>query len=118
MKDMVVLPIDGERVQFGEIEKLQEALALCGVKVESNTGNVYFNFDADELARIRYRGAGRKSIMSKRLISEVYLYALEHTAAETAAYAGMSLRTYQRNVAKCKAGNKWTDDENLLYFGL
>lgn len=118
MKDRVTLIVNSDLTWISDIEKLQEALALCGVDVKVNSGSVTFEYDKDELARIRTRGAGRKTIMSGHTIGEVYLYSLEHTPAETAEYAGMSLRTYYRNVAKCKTANRWTDDETLLYFGL
>ena len=51
-------------------------------------------------------------------IPAVYQYAQEHTAAETAAYCRLSLRTYQRRVAEYKKLNIWsaTGGEQYKYF--
>ena len=54
------------------------------------------------------RNAGKRRKLGKlRRICEVYLYRQGHSAAETADYAGLLLRSYQRRVKKYKENGLW-----------
>lgn len=63
------------------------------------------------------RGAGRprKDRTIDKSVAEVYAYAETHTQRETAAWLGLSLRTYQRYIKSLDAWGLWREDVSDIF---
>ena len=69
-------------------------------------------FSLDKLKR----AAGKKrDYGSTKRVSDVFIFKKEHSSKETAEYAGLRLRTYQRRVKKYKEEGRW-NEENSSFF--
>lgn len=103
--------------------ELTAQLKSIGVTADIDGGLLTIHIDHDKFNFVTKRRAGRKGQAAQHgaellTIPAVYQYAQEHTAAETAAYCRLSLRTYQRRVAEYKKLNIWsaTGGEQYKYF--
>ncbi len=76
-----------------------------------------FSIDDKKFDRVVHRNAGRipKNTHLHRT-SEVFLYAQNHTAKQTAEFCQISLRTYQRRLKREKEQGTWNLTNNC-YFG-
>ena len=118
-KEYIMLQVKTEG-QEDRIQSLKELLEQFCIDITYSDEFLYFNFEKDKIKNVKTRGAGRKSIMSEHTIREVFDYSLSHSAAETAQFAGISMRTYQRHVAKYKVSGFWSTGSqiaDMLYFG-
>ncbi len=106
--------------QEENILALTELLQQFSVEVTFTEHHLYLDYDKQAVNNIRTRGAGRKSILSEHTVREVYDYSLGHSASDAAIFAGVSLRSYQRHVARYRAIGLWQSDKEIakdLYFG-
>ena len=96
--------------------KLQEELSLLSELTERHGTRYLLSGWRDGSALLQItvyedllkRNAGKRRKLGKlRRICEVYLYRQGHSAAETADYAGLLLRSYQRRVIKYKENGLW-----------
>lgn len=96
--------------------KLQEELSLLSELTERHGTRYLLSGWRDGSALLQItvyedllkRNAGKRRKLGKlRRICEVYLYRQGHSAAETADYAGLLLRSYQRRVKKYKENGLW-----------
>lgn len=96
--------------------KLQEELSLLSELTERHGTRYLLSEWRDGSALLQItvyedllkRNAGKRRKLGKlRRICEVYLYRQGHSAAETADYAGLLLRSYQRRVKKYKEKGLW-----------
>lgn len=108
---------DGRKTDLEEFIRFLEHYGT--VKRETIGKKTYFVFmwDDESVHTKRTRNAGKKPELSNRTVAEVYAYRQEHTAKETAAFAGMSLRTYQRAVSALKAEDLWKPVIDNMQFG-
>ena len=103
--------------------ELTAQLKSIGVTADTEGGFLTIHIDYDKFNSVTKRKAGRKGQAAQHgaellTIPAVYQYAQEHTAAETARYCRLSLRTYQRRVAEYKKLNIWSaaGGEQYKYF--
>ena len=106
--------------QEENIQALAELMQPFSVSVTFTENYLYLEYDKQAVNNIRTRGAGRKSIISEHTIREVFEYSLNHSTSDTAVFAGVSLRSFQRHVARYKENGIWCSESELaemLYFG-
>ena len=96
--------------------KLQEELSLLSELTERHGTRYLLSEWRDGSALLQItvyedllkRNAGKRRKLGKlRRICEVYLYRQGHSAAETADYTGLLLRSYQRRVKKYHEKGLW-----------
>ena len=96
--------------------KLQEELSLLSELTERHGTRYLLSEWRDGSALLQItvyedllkRNAGKRRKLGKlRRICEVYLYRQGHSAAETADYAGLLLRSYHRRVKTYKENGLW-----------
>ena len=92
-----------------EITEMDSLLKKYGMKLSlSRNKEDKFTFKFEiSLDRLK-RAAGKK-------VSEVFLFSSSHKSSETAEYAGVQLRTYQRRVKRYKEESRW-NEENSSFF--
>ncbi len=115
-------PAEGETINDlkKDIDALSDKLKACGIyihfiesSVERRTGKYKDNFVNVEVGiheHHRTRGAGwfRKK-ETNVTVGDVYKFSLEHNTKDTAAYAGVSVKTlYNRKIA-LKKNDRWND---------
>ncbi len=99
-----------------DIEKLNEHLVKSGVHLTLNIAGDSATVILSYVNNVAKRNAGRKKNKGQaKSVSEVFVYRKNHSSKETALYAGVSIRTYQRRVKTYKEINRWHED-NHLYF--
>lgn len=106
--------------ESGNVQEFLDLLKNFGTVTEVEAEErrlVTFSWDIEEVEKKHKRGAGRKTVLSTKTIGEVYDYRQSHTAKETAAFAGLSLRTFQRAEKRYKDSGEWNSNNDLYYFG-
>lgn len=99
-----------------DLEEMNSVLSKSGVRLTfagtENEPRCVISY-TDNIAK---RNAGRKRDKGyAKTVSEIFNYRKTHTSEESAVFAGVGLRTYQRRVRKYKTLNRWHED-NHLYF--
>lgn len=107
----VRLAVDEESKAFiKEFDELFGCKAACKKELkDGETAVVDFEIDRHAISR----GAGRpkKDLKIDKTVAEVYAYQANRTQKETAAWLGISLRTYQRYLASLKYWGLWGPDD-------
>ena len=100
-----------------EIQELNSVVRKYGIRFGLKEGKkedsiLSMEFSLDKLKR----AAGKKrDYGSTKRVSDVFCFKKEHSSKETAEYAGVRLRTYQRRVKKYKEEGRW-NEENSSFF--
>ncbi len=99
-----------------DIDSLNELLVKSGVHLTFNRSGESSNIVLSYVNNIAKRNAGRKKdIGQAKTVAEVFEYRKTDTSQESAAFAGVEVRTYQRRVKRYKELSRWHED-NHLYF--
>lgn len=104
-----------------DTKRLSELLAKVGIRValinRETVTLLTFSIDHDKYESVVNRHAGRnKKNPELRRTSEVFVFAKNHSAKETAEFCQISLRTYQRRLKLERDRGTW-DINNNNYFG-
>ena len=100
-----------------EVSELDSLLKKYGMKLsllknKEDKSTLKWDIALDRLKR----AAGKKrDYGSAKKVSEVFLFSSSHKSSETAEYAGVQLRTYQRRVKRYKEESRW-NEENSSFF--
>ena len=100
-----------------EIVELDSLLKKYGMKLslsKNKEDKVTFKFDIS-LDRLKRAAGKKRDYGSAKKVSEVFLFSRTHKSMETAEYAGVQLRTYQRRVKRYKDESCW-NEENSSFF--
>ncbi len=99
-----------------DIDELNLILLKSGVRLTLNNAGSTSTVVLSYVNNIAKRNAGRKKTIGEaKTVAEIYNFRKNHTSIETAAYAGIGIRTYQRRVKKYKSLSRWHED-NHNYF--
>ena len=100
-----------------EIQELDSVVRKYGIRFGLKEGKkevpiLSIEFSLDKLKR----AAGKKrDYGSTKRVTDIFRFKKEHSSKETAEYAGVKLRTYQRRVKKYKEEGRW-NEENSSFF--
>ena len=100
-----------------EIVELDSLLKKYGMKLslsKNKEDKVTFKFEIS-LERLKRAAGKKRDYGSAKKVSEVFLFSRTHKSVETAEYAGVQLRTYQRRVKRYKEESRW-NEENSSFF--
>ena len=100
-----------------EITELDSLLKKYGMKLSlSRNKEDKFTFKFEiSLDRLKRAAGKKRDYGSAKKVSEVFLFSSSHKSSETAEYAGVQLRTYQRRVKRYKEESRW-NEENSSFF--
>ena len=100
-----------------EVSELDSLLKKYGMKLSLSQNKEEKSILKWDIALDRLkRAAGKKrDYGSAKKVSEVFLFSSSHKSSETAEYAGVQLRTYQRRVKRYKEESRW-NEENSSFF--
>ena len=100
-----------------EITELDSLLKKYGMKLSlSRNKEDKFTFKFEiSLDRLKRAAGKKRDYGSAKKVSEVFLFSGSHKSSETAEYAGVQLRTYQRRVKRYKEESRW-NEENSSFF--
>ena len=100
-----------------EITELDSLLKKYGMKLSlSRNKEDQFTFKFEiSLERLKRAAGKKRDFGSAKKVSEVFLFSSSHKSSETAEYAGVQLRTYQRRVKRYKEESRW-NEENSSFF--
>ena len=99
-----------------DLDSLNDTIISSGVRLTFTGAEAEPHCIVSFTKNIVKRNAGKKrSIGHAHTVSEVFVFRKTHTSAESADFAGVSIRTYQRRVNKYKSLSRWHED-NHLYF--
>lgn len=100
-----------------EIQELDSVVRKYGIRFGLKEGKkevpiLSIEFSLDKLKR----AAGKKrDYGSTKKVTDIFRFKKEHSSKETAEYAGVRIRTYQRRVKKYKEEGRW-NEENTSFF--
>ena len=100
-----------------EIQELDSVVRKYGIRFGLKEGKkevpiLSIEFSLDKLKR----AAGKKrDYGSTKKVTDIFRFKREHSSKETAEYAGVRIRTYQRRVKKYKEEGRW-NEENTSFF--
>ena len=100
-----------------EIQELDSVVRKYGIRFGLKEGKkkvpiLSIEFSLDKLKR----DAGKKrDYGSTKKVTDIFRFKKEHSSKETAEYAGVRIRTYQRRVKKYKEEGRW-NEENTSFF--
>lgn len=100
-----------------ELAEIDLHLKKYGIKLSLSKGKEekpIFRFDIS-LGRLKRDAGKKRDYGSAKKVSEVFLFSSSNKSKESAEYAGVQLRTYQRRVKKYKEDNKW-NESNFSFF--
>ena len=100
-----------------EVSELDSLLKKYGMKLSlSRNKEDKFTFKFEiSLDRLKRAAGKKRDYGSAKKVSEVFLFSSSHKSSETAEYAGVQLRTYQRRVKRYKEESRW-NEENSSFF--
>lgn len=100
-----------------EITEMDSLLKKYGMKLSlSRNKEDKFTFKFEiSLDRLKRAAGKKRDYGSAKKVSEVFLFSSSHKSSETAEYAGVQLRTYQRRVKRYKEESRW-NEENSSFF--
>ena len=100
-----------------EIQELDSIVRKYGIRFGLKEGKkevpiLSIEFSLDKLKR----AAGKKRDYGcAKKVTDIFRFKKEHSSKETAEYAGVRIRTYQRRVKKYKEEGRW-NEENSSFF--
>lgn len=100
-----------------EIQELDSVVRKYGIRFGLKEGKKEVPILSIELSLDKLkRAAGKKrDYGSTKKITDIFRFKKEHSSKETAEYAGVRIRTYQRRVKKYKEEGRW-NEENTSFF--
>ena len=100
-----------------EVSELDSLLKKYGMKLslfQNKEEKSILKWDI-ALDRLKRAAGKKRDYGSAKKVSEVFLFSSSHKSSETAEYAGVQLRTYQRRVKRYKEESRW-NEENSSFF--
>ena len=100
-----------------EVSELDSLLKKYGMKLsllKNKEDKSILKWDI-ALDRLKRAAGKKRDYGSAKKVSEVFLFSRTHKSVETAEYAGVQLRTYQRRVKRYKEESRW-NEENSSFF--